>query len=100
MENHIKKGESMTKTELVDKIAQDAGITKAAASAALQSFMDGVGKALKKKDGKLTLVGFGTFYKTKRKARKGRNPRTGEAIKIKACNVIKFRPGKTLKEEA
>jgi DNA-binding protein HU-beta len=88
----------MTKTELVDKMVQDAGITKVAATAALNSFMDGIGKALKKKDGKVTLVGFGTFLKTKRKARKGRNPRTGEAIKIKASSIIKFRPGKKLKE--
>ncbi len=88
----------MTKAELVDKMAKDAGISKVAASAALNSFMDGVTKALKKKDGKVTLVGFGTFSKVRRKARKGRNPQTGEPIKIKACNVIKFRPGKGLKD--
>ncbi len=89
----------MIKSELIDKMAQDAGITKASAGAALNSFMDGIGKALKdKKDGKVTLVGFGTFLKTTRKARKGRNPRTGEVIKIKKCNVIKFRPGKKLKD--
>ena len=88
----------MTKTELVEKMVQDAGITRTAAAAALNSFMEGIGKALKKKDGKVTLVGFGTFLKTKRKARKGRNPRTGEAIKIKASSIIKFRPGKKLKE--
>jgi DNA-binding protein HU-beta len=91
--------EEMTKSDLVDKMSQDAGITKAAAGAALNSFMDGIGKALKdKKDGKVTLVGFGTFLKTTRKARKGRNPRTGEAIKIKKSNVVKFRPGKKLKD--
>jgi DNA-binding protein HU-beta len=88
----------MTKAELIAKMAQDAQITKAAASAALNSFMDGVGKALKKKEGRVTLVGFGTFSKSRRKARNGRNPQTGEPIKIKAANVVKFRPGKKLKE--
>ena len=88
----------MTKVELVEKMATDAGITKAAAGAALASFIDGVTKALKKKDGKLTLVGFGTFSKSHRKARKGRNPQTGETIKIKASNVVKFKAGKKLKD--
>lgn len=88
----------MTKAEIVEKMAQDAGISKVAASQALASFMDGVTKALKKKDGKVTLVGFGTFSKVRRKARKGRNPQTGDPIKIKAANVVKFRPGKSLKE--
>jgi len=87
----------MTKAELVDKAAQDAGISKVAAAAVLNSFMDSITKTLKKKDGKVTLVGFGTFTKVQRKARKGRNPQTGEPIKIKACSVVKFRPGKKLK---
>lgn len=88
----------MTKAELVDKMAKDSGISKVAAAAALNSFMEGIAKALKKKDGKVTLVGFGTFLKVRRKARKGRNPQTGDPIKIKACNVVKFKPGKKLKE--
>ena len=88
----------MTKAELIDQMAKEAGITKVAATAALNSFMGSVIKTLKKKDGKVTLVGFGTFSKIKRKARKGRNPQTGEPIKIKACNVVKFRPGKKLRE--
>jgi len=88
----------MTKAELVETMANDAKITKAAAGAVLESFMTNVTKALKKKDGKVTLVGFGTFAKVRRKARKGRNPQTGELIKIKACNVVKFRPGKKLKD--
>ena len=88
----------MTKAELVEKMAKDSNISKVAAAAALNSFMDGVTKALKKKDGKVTLVGFGTFSKVRRKARKGRNPQTGDPIKIKACNVVKFRPGKKLKD--
>ncbi|MDP3286303.1 MAG: HU family DNA-binding protein [Desulfobacterales bacterium] len=87
----------MTKAELVDKAAQDASISKVAAAAVLNSFMDSITKTLKKKDGKVTLVGFGTFTKVQRKARKGRNPQTGAPIKIKACSVVKFRPGKKLK---
>ena len=88
----------MTKAELVEKMAKDAGISKVAAGTALDSFMDGVMKSLKKKDGKVTLVGFGTFSKARRKARKGRNPQTGQPIKIKATNVVKFRPGKKLRD--
>ncbi len=88
----------MTKAELVEKMAKDAKISKVAAANALNSFMGNITKALKKKDGKVTLVGFGTFAKIRRKARKGRNPQTGEPIKIKACNVVKFRPGKKLKD--
>ncbi len=88
----------MTKAELIEKMSKEAKISKAAAGKALDSFMDGVGKALKKKDGKVTLVGFGTFQKARRKARKGRNPQTGNPIKIKAKNVVKFKPGKKLKD--
>lgn len=88
----------MTKAELIEKIADDSGISKVMAAKALDSFLEGVGQALKKKDGKVTLVGFGTFSKLRRKARKGRNPQTGEEIRIKACNVVKFRPGKKLKD--
>ena len=88
----------MTKAELVEKMAKDAGISKVAAAAALNSVIDGITKALKKKDGKVTLVGFGTFAKVRRKARKGRNPQTGEPIKIKASNVVKFKAGKTLRD--
>ena len=88
----------MTKAELIEKIADDSGISKVMAAKALDSFLEGVGQALKKKDGKVTLVGFGTFSKLRRKARKGRNPQTGEEIRIKACNVVKFKPGKKLKD--
>jgi len=88
----------MTKAELVDKISKDAGITKAAATVAVNSFLGNITKELKKKDGKVTLIGFGTFSKIKRKARNGRNPQTGETIKIKASNTVKFKPGKKLKE--
>lgn len=88
----------MTKAELVEKMASDANISKAAAAKALDSFMNGVTSELKKKEGKVTLVGFGTFSKIRRKARNGRNPQTGETIKIKAGNVVKFKPGKNLKD--
>ena len=88
----------MTKGELIEKMAKDAGITKAAAGDALQSMMDNITKALKKKNGKVTLVGFGTFKKVRRKARTGRNPQTGEAIKIKARNAVTFKPGKALRD--
>ena len=88
----------MTKAELVEKMAKEAGISKVQASTALNSFMEGVTKALKKRDGKVTLVGFGTFSKVRRKARTGRNPQTGDPIKIKARNVVKFKPGKSLSE--
>ncbi|MDY6988938.1 MAG: HU family DNA-binding protein [Thermodesulfobacteriota bacterium] len=87
----------MTKAELIEKMAKDAGISKAAANKALSSFLEGVTKALKKKDGKITLVGFGTFSKVRRKARTGRNPQTGEKIRIKAQNAVKFKAGKALK---
>jgi DNA-binding protein HU-beta len=87
----------MTKAELVGQMAKDAKISKAAAGKALDSFVDGVKKALKAKDGKVTLVGFGTFSKVRRKAREGRNPQTGAKIKIKARNAVTFKPGKALK---
>ena len=88
----------MTKEALLEQMAEDAGISKSAALKALNSFTTNVTMALKKKDGKVTLVGFGTFAKVRRKARTGRNPRTGEVIKIKAKNVVKFTAGKKLKD--
>jgi len=88
----------MTKAELVDKMAADADIPKTKAAVALNSFMESIAEALKKKEGKVTLVGFGTFSKMRRKKRKGRNPQTGAEITIKACNVVKFRPGKKLRD--
>ena len=88
----------MTKAELIEQMAKDANVSKVAAGAVLDSFMANVTKALKKKDGKVTLVGFGTFQKVRQKARKGRNPQTGDPIKIKARNVVKFKAGKALKD--
>ncbi|MCX7913416.1 MAG: HU family DNA-binding protein [Thermodesulfovibrionales bacterium] len=87
----------MTKAELIDKIASTAGITKSDAAKSLDATIESVKAALKKGQ-KVTLVGFGTFSVSKRKARKGRNPRTGEEIKIPATKVPKFVPGKALKE--
>ena len=88
----------MVKDELTRKIGKDAGITKVIAETALVSFMNAIAGALREKDGKLILAGFGSFSKVHRKARKGRNPQTGKAMTIKACNVIKFKPGRRLKD--
>ena len=85
----------MNKATLIGKMAQDAGITKTAAATAVDSLIQGVTGALKKNQ-RVTLVGFGTFGVSKRKARTGRNPQTGEAIKIKAKRAVRFKPGKQL----
>lgn len=87
----------MNKSQLIAYIADEADITKASAGRALESIIGAVSKTLKKGD-TLTLVGFGTFSVNKRAARTGRNPRTGEALKIKAAKVPRFKPGKMLKE--
>jgi DNA-binding protein HU-beta len=87
----------MTKAELVARMAKDAEISKAAAGKALNGAIDGITKALKKGDS-VTLVGFGTFSVSKRKARKGRNPQTGKEIKISARKVAKFKAGAYLKQ--
>ena len=87
----------MTKTEIIENMAKDADISKAAAGKTLDSFIDGIKKTLKKGN-KVTLVGFGTFSVSKRKARKGRNPQTGAVINIKASKAPKFTSGKAFKE--
>ncbi len=87
----------MNKGQLVEQMATGAGISKAAAERALNAFMDAVMDAVAAGD-KVTLVGFGTFYVTKRKARTGRNPQTGKKMKIPAKKVVKFRPGSRLSE--
>ena len=87
----------MTKADLVDKIAAKANLTKASAERSLNAFLDAVTDVLAQ-DGKLTLTGFGTFAVEVRQERKGRNPRTGAEIKIPASKVVKFRPGKSLKD--
>jgi DNA-binding protein HU-beta len=80
-----------------DPFREQADISKAAATRALEALIGGV-KSTLRKNGSVSLVGFGTFAVTKRAARSGRNPRTGAAIKIKAAKVPKFRPGKALKD--
>ena len=87
----------MNKTELIEAIAAEADLSKAAAGRALEAAMEAVTKAMKKGD-MVTLVGFGSFYVGKRAARTGRNPRTGESITIKAAKIPKFRAGKALKD--
>ncbi len=83
----------MNKAELIDKIAKDSGVTKVQANDALDAFTNAVVGSLKKGD-KVTLVGFGTFSVSERSARNGRNPQTGEVIKIKARKVPRFKAGK------
>ncbi|MBO6516912.1 MAG: HU family DNA-binding protein [Bacteroidia bacterium] len=85
----------MNKSELISQMAGDAGITKAQAQTALNSFLDSSSSALKKGD-KVILVGFGTFSVSKRAARTGRNPQTGKEIQIAAKNVVKFKAGSEL----
>ena len=87
----------MNKTELIAAIAEQAGLSKKDAEAALNAFTDIVGKTLKKGD-KVQLVGFGTFEISERAARTGRNPQTGKSIKIKASKAPKFKAGKALKD--
>lgn len=87
----------MNKAEMIDAVAEAADISKASASRALDGALDAITKSLKKGDS-ITLVGFGTFSVRKRAARSGRNPRTGETIKIKASKVPGFKAGKALKD--
>lgn len=87
----------MNKAELIDAVAANADLSKAAAGRALDAALEAITKALKKKD-TVTLVGFGTFSVRKRSARIGRNPQTGEEIKIKASKVPGFKAGKALKD--
>ncbi len=87
----------MTKAELVQFIAEKADLTKADATRALEAMVEGVTEGLKK-EGKVTLVGFGTFTAKKREAREGRNPQTGETVKIAARVVPGFKAGNKLKD--
>ena len=87
----------MNKSELIDAIADDADLSKAAAGRAVDAFVDTVAKALKAGD-QVTLVGFGTFMVRERAARSGRNPRTGETITIAASAMPVFKAGKALKD--
>jgi DNA-binding protein HU-beta len=87
----------MSKSRFIDAMAADAGISKAAAKLALDSFLSNVSSDLKKGE-RVSLIGFGSFSVSKRAAREGRNPQTGKTIKIAAKNVVKFKPGNDLAE--
>ncbi|CAI8345017.1 MAG: HU family DNA-binding protein [Ulvibacter sp.] len=85
----------MNKSDLIDAMAEDAGVTKAAAKKALESFLGNVQGSLKKGN-RVSLVGFGSWSVTRRAAREGRNPQTGKTIQIAAKNVVKFKAGSDL----
>ena len=87
----------MNKQDLVAKVAKDTGMTKTGATAAVESFIDGIVKTLKKGHS-ITFVGFGTFKTSVRKARMGRNPQTGAAVRIPKRRVARFSAGKALKD--
>ncbi len=87
----------MNKQDLIAKIAADTGLTKTGAAAALESCLEGIVKSLKKGQ-PITFVGFGTFKTATRKARVGRNPQTGAAVKIPKRRVVRFSAGKALKD--
>jgi len=87
----------MNRSDVIAKMATDAGISKAKAESALNGLIDGIAGALRSGD-KVSLVGFGTFSVSDRAARTGRNPRTGDTIQIPASKVPRFKPGKGLKD--
>ncbi|NBS26782.1 MAG: HU family DNA-binding protein [Gammaproteobacteria bacterium] len=88
----------MNKADIIDAMAADAGISKAQAKKALDSFTGNVANTLAS-DGRVSLVGFGSFSVSKRSAREGRNPQTGATIQIPAKNVARFKPGAELNEK-
>ncbi|WP_130836342.1 HU family DNA-binding protein [Lachnoclostridium sp. Marseille-P6806] len=88
----------MNKTELIAAMAEKSGLSKKDAEAALKAFTETVAEELRTKDGKVQLVGFGTFEVAERAAREGRNPQTGKVMKIKASKAPKFKAGKALKD--
>ena len=87
----------MNKGDLINKVAEHAGLSKAQATDALNAVLSSIEGELKKGE-KVTLIGFGTFSVSERAARTGRNPQTGAAINIPAKNVVKFKPGKELSD--
>ena len=89
---------TMNKAELIESVATGAGLSKADAKRALDAFIDATTNELKKKDGRVSLVGFGSFTVAKRAARTGRNPQTGQEIKIAAKNVVRFKAGSDLSD--
>jgi DNA-binding protein HU-beta len=96
-DSFVEKGDSMTKAELIEKVAQKTKVSKADAGRVLGGFLESVAQALTKGDS-VTLVGFGTFSVGKRAARKGRNPQTGSPLNIPASRVPRFKAGKGLKD--
>lgn len=88
----------MNKAELIDKVAAGSGLSKADAKRALDAFIGATTDELKKKDGRVSLVGFGSFTVSKRAARTGRNPQTGKEIQIPAKNVVRFKAGSDLSD--
>lgn len=88
---------ALNKQQLTAQVAEQVGLTKVQAEKAVKSTIDSITKELKA-GGSVTLIGFGTFSVMQRKARKGKNPRTGEALKIPARKVPKFKPGKGLRD--
>jgi len=87
----------MTKTEFLDKVVEKTGVEKTVAEQVLTVFLDSIVESLRE-EGRFALINFGTFSVSERKERQGRNPRTGEALTIPACKVVKFSPGKQLKD--
>lgn len=87
----------MNKTQLIDHIANETGLSKAAATRALDAAIDGISRTLERNEN-VALIGFGSFSVKQRAAREGRNPKTGDAVHIPARTVIKFSPGKKLKD--
>jgi len=88
----------MNKAELIDQMAAKSGLSKADAKRALDAFIETTTSELKKKNGRVSLVGFGSFTVSKRAARTGRNPQTGKEIKIPAKNVVRFKTGSELSD--
>jgi DNA-binding protein HU-beta len=88
---------NVNKSELVDKVAEKADLSKASAGRAVDAIVEAVAEALQEGDS-VTLIGFGTFSVRERAGRAGRNPRTGEVLEIQASKTVGFKPGKTLKE--
>ena len=88
----------MNKTELIEKVAGDVDVSKAVAQKMVESVLGSIGAALGSGES-VSLIGFGTFSVNERAARTGRNPQTGKEIAIPAKNIVKFKPGKTLKEQ-
>lgn len=90
----------MNKNDLIDSISKKTGLTKVDSKNALEAFVDSIKGALKRDGDKVSLLGFGTFSISKRPERMGRNPKTGDTMKISAKNAVKFKAGKELSEGA